>query len=74
MPALNNLLRYVGMTTFLMLTAIALCLLNQHRAKSAVIYFQELAPEAITTLGLVWVQPSSSRPAPAARRNRLNQS
>ena len=74
MPALDDPLHYAGLAAFLAATAIGLCLLNHHRAKSAVIYFEELPPEAITTLGLVWLQPSSTRPVTHARRNRLNPS
>jgi hypothetical protein len=74
MPALNDPLRYAVMASFLVATALGLWLFNRHCAKSAVIYFDELPPEAITTLGLVWVQPSASRPASVPRRNRLNPS
>ena len=32
-----------------------LLVFNQRRARSAVLYFEELAPEVITSLGLVWI-------------------
>jgi len=62
MPALNDPFRYARMTSLLGATAVGLWAFNRRRAKSSVIYFEELPPEAITTLGLVWVQPSPSRP------------
>jgi hypothetical protein len=74
MPALDDPLRYAGTTIFLVLTALGLWGFNLRGARSAVIYFEELPPEAITTLGLVWVQSSAARPIPLARRNRLNPS
>jgi hypothetical protein len=74
MPALSDPSRYLAMTTVLVAIALGLWLFNFHGAKSAVIYFEELPPELITTLGLVWVQPSALRPPTTARRNRLNPS
>lgn len=38
-----------------------LLVFNQHRAKSAVLYFEELAPEVITSLGLVWIPKTTAR-------------
>jgi hypothetical protein len=38
-----------------------LLVFNQSRAKSAVLYFEELAPQVITSLGLVWVPKSTAR-------------
>jgi hypothetical protein len=72
MPALSSPLRYLAMTTLLVAAALGLLVFNHRRAKSAVIYFEELPPELITTLGLVWVQPSPPGPAITPRRNRLN--
>jgi hypothetical protein len=53
MPALNNPLRYALMISVLMIAAFGLYELNRHRAKSAIIYFEDLPPELITSLGLV---------------------
>jgi hypothetical protein len=53
MPALNNPLRYALMISVLMIAAFGLYALNRHRAKSAIIYFEDLPPELITSLGLV---------------------
>jgi hypothetical protein len=74
LPALNHPFRYACMTSFLVATALGLWVFNRQHAKSSVIYFEELPPEAITTLGLVWVQPSSSGPSTVARRNRFSPS
>lgn len=60
LPALNDFLRYAGMTAVLVASAVGLWIFNQHRAKSAVLYFEELPPEVITTLGLVWVRASAA--------------
>jgi hypothetical protein len=38
-----------------------LLIFNQRKAKSAVLYFEELAPEVITSLGLVWIPKSTTR-------------
>lgn len=65
LPSLNDLFRYVGLTTVLVAVALGLLVFNRHRAKSAVLYFEELPPEVITTLGLVWVRPSTSGAGPS---------
>jgi hypothetical protein len=65
MPSLNSPLRYAFMTIVLVAAALGLWAFNRRRARSAVLYFEELPPEVITTLGLVWVLPSggaSERP------------
>jgi hypothetical protein len=69
-PALNESLRYVGMAAFLAATALGLRFFNHRRAKSAVLYFEELPPPPITTLGLVWIQPSGSQPRSTTGHNR----
>ena len=74
MPALNEPLRYAGSMAVLIALALALCIFNRHREKSAVLHFEELPPDVITTLGLVWIQPSSSQSRTTAGRNRLNPS
>ena len=66
LPSLNDPVRYLGMTAFLVATALGLWIFNRQRAKSAVLYFEELPPEVITTLGPVWVRSSStSAPGPS---------
>jgi len=65
LPSLNDPLRCAGMTTVLVAVALGLWVFNRHRAKSAVLYFEELPPDVITTLGLVWVRPSASGAAPS---------
>ena len=59
-PALSNPVR--TMLTLVVLIAIGLVLWihNHQRAKSAVLYFEELPPEIITSLGLVWLAPSNA--------------
>jgi hypothetical protein len=74
MPALNEPLRYAGSMVVLIALALALCIFNRHRAKSAVLHFEELPPDVITTLGLVWIEPSISQAQTTARHNRLNPS
>ena len=61
MPALHEPLRYVDMVAVLAAAALGLWVFNRHRAKSAILYFEELPPEVITTLGLVWPRPSRSQ-------------
>jgi hypothetical protein len=58
MPALNSPLRYVLMMVALALAAVGLHALNRRRAKSAIIYFEDLPPELITSLGLVSAPPA----------------
>jgi len=52
MPALADPSRYAVMTITLVAAALALWTFNRHRAKSAVLYFEELPPQVILTLGL----------------------
>jgi hypothetical protein len=51
--ALHDLYQYAYMVGILVLVATILWAFNRHRAKSAVIYFEELPDEVITTLGLI---------------------
>ena len=53
LPSLNDPFRYVCMMSVLGAVALGLWTFNRHRAKSAVLYFEEIPPEVITTLGLV---------------------
>lgn len=57
--ALHHPVQYAWMIGALGAVALGLWAFNRHRAKSAVLYFEELPPEVITTLGLVSVRPSS---------------
>jgi hypothetical protein len=69
MLVFNDPFRFVCMTSALGAAALGLWALNRRRAKSAVLYFEELPPDLITTLGLVWLQPSSSGPGPSVRHH-----
>ena len=51
--ALHNPFHYVCMLILLLIVASVLWASYRHRAKSAVLYFEELPDEIITTLGLV---------------------
>jgi hypothetical protein len=61
MQALGDLHRYGSLFVVLIVMAGGLWAFNRHRAESAVLYFEELPEQLITTLGL------SSPPAPAAQ-------
>jgi hypothetical protein len=50
--SLNDPFRYVSMTSFLGAVALGLWAFNRQQARSAVLYFEELPPDLITTLGL----------------------
>jgi hypothetical protein len=51
--ALHDLFQYACMVAVLVCAALALWAFNRNRAKSAVLYFEELPDEVITTLGLI---------------------
>jgi len=51
--ALHNIFDYVFLLSVHIVVASVLWAFNRHRAKSAVLYFEELPDEIITTLGLV---------------------
>jgi len=51
--ALHDLFQYVCTVAVLVAVASALWAFNYHRAKSAILYFEELADDVITTLGLI---------------------
>lgn len=52
MAAFGSSRRMVVMLTILGAIAAGLFVLNRHRARSAVLYYEEQEPEVITTLGL----------------------
>lgn len=51
----------------LALIATGVWLLNRHRARTAVLYYEELEPEVITTLGIAAWQPREDAATPAGR-------
>jgi hypothetical protein len=51
--ALHDLYQYAYMVGMLVFVATILRAFNRHRAKFAVIYFEELPDDVITTLGLI---------------------
>lgn len=59
-PGLRDPVRTALTLVVLTVAALSLRIYNRHRAKSAVLYFEELPPEEITSLGLVWIAPSSA--------------
>jgi hypothetical protein len=58
--ALNNPVRFAWLAALLAAATLGLWTFNRHQAKSAVLYFEELPPEIITTLGLISPRPSGS--------------
>ena len=58
--ALNNPIRFAWLSALFAAADLGLWTFNRHQAKSAVLYFEELPPEIITTLGLISPRPSSS--------------
>jgi hypothetical protein len=58
MPSFNDPFRYVCMTSVLGTAALGLWVFNRNGARSAVLYFEEIPPEVIATLGLISVLPS----------------
>lgn len=50
--ALHHPLHYAWMVGILLAVAVSIWAFNRHRAKSAMLYFEELPPEIMTTLGL----------------------
>ncbi len=57
-PALSDPVRTLLTLMILIAAGLGLWIHNRRRAKSAVLYFEELPPEIITSLGLVWLAPS----------------
>lgn len=60
--ALSNPVQYVCFITVLGIAAVGLWTFNRHHARSAVLYFEEIPPQLITTLGLVSVRPAMAEP------------
>jgi hypothetical protein len=65
LPSLGDPIREVCMIAVLAAVGAGLWAFNRRRAKSAVLYYEELPPEVITQLGLVWIPRSGSRPSMA---------
>ncbi len=61
LPWLGDRVRSGAMIAFVVSVGLGILEFNRRRAKSAVLYFEELPAEVITTLGLVWVRPSEQR-------------
>lgn len=57
--ALHNHLKLAFMVSVLFAVALGLWVFNRHRAKSAVLYFEELPDVVIQTLGLASIRPTS---------------
>ena len=70
-PALRDPVRTILTLVVLTAAGVGLWSYNGHRAKFAVLYFEELAPELITTLGLVWVRPSTANGGTTRAAGRL---
>ncbi len=60
MGALHDASKYATMAGVLLAGIVALGSINLHRAKSAVLYFEEKPAEIITRLGLIFVPPAES--------------
>jgi hypothetical protein len=58
--ALHNLAKYLTMAGALIAFIVGLGAINRLRARTAVLYFEELPPEPITRLGLLYVPPAES--------------
>jgi len=57
LQALHHPLQYAGMMSVLAAVSLGLWAFNRYRAKSAVIDFEEVPQDVITTLGLTVIQP-----------------
>jgi len=62
---LDRTLPYMVLVAELSVAALGLWLFNRHRARSAVLYYEELEPPIITTLGIASWQPRNSETTPA---------
>lgn len=56
--AFSDPVQYACFISVLGIATLGLWTFNRHRAKSAVLYFEEVPPEVITTLGLISVRPA----------------
>ncbi|HEX8712855.1 MAG TPA: hypothetical protein VF730_13340 [Terracidiphilus sp.] len=63
---LDRPLAYSLLVAELFIAALGLWLFNRHRAKSAVLHFEELEPEVLTALGIGSWQPANSETTTAA--------
>lgn len=70
LPSLASPTRTLLLTGLVAAAASVLLIFNQRRAEAAVLYFEELAPEVITSLGLVWIPKSTAGWETAARKSR----
>jgi hypothetical protein len=64
---LDDPLSYVALVAILVAAAAELWFFNRRRAKSAVLYYEEVDPEAITTLGIGAWHPTSREASIDAR-------
>jgi putative ABC transport system permease protein len=64
---LDRPLAFTGLVAELLAAALGLWLFNRHQAKSAVLYYEELEPEVITTLGIGSWQPPNSETTQAGK-------
>ena len=64
--ALDHPVQYVAMITVLGAAAVGLRTFNRHRAESAILCYEELPPEPITTLGLTLAPKSIVEPGKAS--------
>jgi hypothetical protein len=60
--ALNDPLRFTGLFTLFTAVDIGLLIFNRRQAHAAVLYFEELPAEIITTLNLISPRPSTPKP------------
>lgn len=65
LSVLDRPLAYMALVAELSAVALGLWLFNRHRAASAVLYYEELEPQVITTLGIGSWQPPTSETTPA---------
>jgi hypothetical protein len=65
--ALQHLREYATMVGVLLALGIGLGIFNRMRSRSALLYFEEVEPEVITRLGLIYVPPAvqSEQPKPS---------
>jgi hypothetical protein len=64
LDVLRNARTYSGLIATMLAGLVAIVIFNFFRARSAVLYFEDLQPEVVTRLGLMYIPP----PAPAANQ------